>query len=43
MTPADLAATIFRRFGLDHTAEIRDATGRPYRLAEGEPIRALFS
>ncbi|WZO99116.1 DUF1501 domain-containing protein [Isosphaeraceae bacterium EP7] len=43
VTPADLAATIFWRFGLDHTQEIKDATGRPYRLAEGEPIRGLFA
>ena len=42
VTPADLAATIFWRFGLDHTTEIKDATGRPYTLAEGEPIRGLF-
>ena len=42
VTPGDLAATIFWRFGIDPAAEICDATGRPYRLAEGEPIRALF-
>ena len=42
VTPADLAATIFWRFGLDAAAEVRDQTGRPYRLAEGEPIRKLF-
>lgn len=43
VTPGDLAATLFERFGLDPTAEIRDLTGRPYRLAEGQPIRALFT
>ena len=42
VTPGDLAATIFWRFGLDHAAEIHDTTGRPYRLAAGNPIRALF-
>jgi hypothetical protein len=42
VTPADLAATLFWRFGLDPAAEIRDRTGRPYRLAEGQPVRALF-
>ncbi|MDR3638091.1 MAG: DUF1501 domain-containing protein [Isosphaeraceae bacterium] len=42
VTPADLAATLFDRFGLDPTTELRDLTGRPYRLAEGQPIRALF-
>jgi hypothetical protein len=42
VTPADLAATLFDRFGLDPAAEVRDLTGRPYRLADGQPIRALF-
>jgi hypothetical protein len=42
VTPADLAATIFWRFGIDPATEIRDLTGRPYRIAEGEPIRELF-
>jgi len=43
VTPGDLAATLFWRFGLDAKTEIHDFTGRPYRLAEGEPLRALFS
>ncbi len=43
VTPADLAATIFWRFGLDTTREIFDLTGRPYKLADGQPIRALFA
>jgi hypothetical protein len=42
VTPADLAATIYWRFGIDPTNEIRDQTGRPFRLAEGEPLRSLF-
>ena len=42
-TPGDLAATIFWRFGLDPEQEIRDMTGRPHRLAEGRPIREIFS
>lgn len=42
LSPADLAATVFWRFGLDPAAEIRDRTDRPFRLAEGEPIRPLF-
>jgi hypothetical protein len=42
VTPADLAATLFWRFGLDTTREIRDLTGRPYKLADGQPIRSLF-
>ncbi|MDG3005041.1 DUF1501 domain-containing protein [Paludisphaera mucosa] len=42
VSPADLAATIFWRFGLDPASEIRDAQGRPYKLADGEPITSLF-
>ena len=42
VTPGDLAATIYWRFGLDPAAEIHDTTGRPYRLATGEPIVKLF-
>jgi Protein of unknown function (DUF1501) len=43
VTPGDLAATIFWRFGLDPATRIHDSSGRAYRLAEGEPIRALFA
>ena len=42
VTPADLAATLLRRFGLDPTREMNDLTGRPYKLADGQPIRALI-
>jgi hypothetical protein len=42
VTPADLAATIYWRFGIDPATEIHDQTGRPFRLAEGEPLRRLF-
>lgn len=42
VTPGDLAATLFRCFGLDPATKIHDSNGRPYRLAEGEPIRELF-
>jgi hypothetical protein len=42
VTPGDLAATLFWRFGLDAETKIRDLTMRPYRLAEGEPIQKLF-
>jgi hypothetical protein len=42
VTPGDLAATIFWRFGIDPGRSIHDSAGRPYRLAEGEPIRKLF-
>jgi uncharacterized protein (DUF1501 family) len=42
VTPADLAATLYWRLGLDPAREIRDLTGRPYKLADGRPIRAVF-
>ena len=42
VTPADLAATIYWRFGFDSAIEIPDQTGRPYRLADGQPIKELF-
>jgi hypothetical protein len=42
VSPGDLAATLFWRFGLDPTREIVDLTGRPYTLAIGQPITALF-
>lgn len=42
VTPADLAATIFWRFGIDPATEIRDTTNRPHRIATGEPIAQLF-
>jgi len=43
VTPADLAATLYWRFGIDHTMLFRDHQQRPYRLAEGEPLRTLFA
>jgi len=43
VTPADLAATLFWRFGLDPATEVQDLTGKPYRLTDGEPLRQLFS
>jgi hypothetical protein len=42
VSPADLAATLFWRFGVDPETEIHDLTGRPYRLADGQPVRSLF-
>jgi uncharacterized protein DUF1501 len=42
VSPADLAATLFWRFGLNPVQEMVDLTGRPYKLADGQPIRALF-
>ncbi len=43
VTPADLAATLFWRFGLDPKREMADLSGRPYKLADGQPIEKLFS
>jgi hypothetical protein len=43
VTPGDLAATLYQSFGLDPEAELRDFTGRPYRLAEGQPLQRLFA
>ncbi len=42
VTPGDLAATIYWRFGIDHTTHIYDHFNRPHRLAIGEPIKQLF-
>ena len=42
-TPADLAATILWRFGIDAAAEFHDPTGRPIRLADGQPLTKIFS
>jgi hypothetical protein len=42
VTPADLASTLFWRFGLNPVREMIDLTGRPYKLADGQPIRAIF-
>jgi len=42
VTPADLAATLFWRFGIDPSHEFRDLTGRPYKVADGQPIWGLF-
>jgi len=43
VSPGDLAATIFWRFGIDPATEIHDALGRPHRVATGEPLRKLFA
>ena len=43
VSPADLAATIFWRFGIDPTIEIHDPINRPFRLSEGQPLAVLFS
>lgn len=43
VSPADVAATIFERFGIGADREFHDPTGRPWRLSEGRPLTALFS
>ncbi len=43
VTPGDLAATLYFCFGIDPAIEVEDVTGRPYRLAEGQPLRRLFT
>jgi hypothetical protein len=43
VTPADIAATILWRFGVEPAREFQDAAGRPWRLCEGEPLTTLFS
>lgn len=40
--PGDLAATIFSAFGIDPATEFADSLGRPYRVAQGQPIRAIL-
>lgn len=42
VSPADLTATIFSRFGIDPMTEIHDTTARPHRISDGRPIRELF-
>ena len=42
VTPGDLAATLFTRFGIDPKHEIHDITGRPYPLANGRALGELF-
>lgn len=43
VSPADLTATIFSRFGIDPMTEIHDTTARPHRISDGRPIRELFA
>jgi hypothetical protein len=42
VTPADLAATIFWRFGIDPASEVCDELGRPFKISEGKPITGVF-
>lgn len=42
VSPGDLFATMYHVLGIDPRSEIRDPQGRPYPLADGEPIHALL-
>jgi len=42
VTPGDLAATLFWRFGFDPRTEVHDLADRPFRIAEGTPLARLF-
>lgn len=43
VSPGDIAATVFWRFGLDPRREIVDPLGRPFPIATGQPVKAIFS
>jgi uncharacterized protein (DUF1501 family) len=40
--PDDLAATLYESLGIPHDTMLNDLRQRPHRIAEGEPVRALF-
>ena len=42
VSPADFAATLYHCLGLAPDAEVPDRLGRPVRIAEGQPVRALL-
>lgn len=42
-TPGDMAATLFWALGLDPQTHIHDPLGRPYAIADGQPMPALFA
>ena len=41
--PDDLAATLFLLLGIDPGTEVRDASGRPLLIAEGQPVREILA
>jgi hypothetical protein len=43
VTCGDLAATIYWRFGFDPAQHIRDQLNRPWHLADGEPVKTIFT
>jgi hypothetical protein len=42
VSPADLTATIYHALGLDPATEVADPAGRPWKIADGTPVRQLF-
>ena len=42
VSPEDLLATIYHAMGVPPESEIRDRENRPYRICEGQAVKALF-
>ncbi len=42
VTPGDLSATLFKRFGIDPKMELHDPLNRPFPISPGDPIMDLF-
>jgi hypothetical protein len=42
VAPEDIHATIYHALGIPLDREIRDRQSRPFKVTEGEPIKALF-
>jgi hypothetical protein len=40
--PDDMAATLYEALGIPYDTMLHDLRQRPHRIAEGEPVRALF-
>jgi hypothetical protein len=43
VTPGDFLATICASCGLDPAREVHDLEGRPFRICDGDPIRAVMT
>nr|WP_315850288.1 DUF1501 domain-containing protein [Gemmata sp. SH-PL17] len=42
VSPADLTATVYHALGIDPATELQDPAGRPWKVADGIPVRQLF-
>jgi hypothetical protein len=42
VSPAQFGATIYHALGIRPATQITDSLGRPYRVAEAEPVAALL-